>query len=140
MEIPGHTIQLIDTGELKEEYSSLCEALVEPMSGAPHMSLCILRTLSPVTLRKVVILQMMNVSPTPITIYKGMKLGEAPPRNNVMLVHGNINDVVAIQTDQSQAPDFNFDRSHLTFSEETQLQNLLTQFADLFVPKGGPIG
>ena len=34
MEIPGHTIQLIQ-GELKEEYSSFCEALVEPMSCVP---------------------------------------------------------------------------------------------------------
>ena len=59
-----------------------------------------------------------------------MKLGEATPRHNVMLVYGNINDVVAIQTDRSQALDFNFDRSDSTFSEETQLQNLLTQFAN----------
>ena len=69
-----------------------------------------------------------------ITIYKGMKLGEATPRHIVMLVDDNRNDVVAIQTDRSQALDFSFDRSDLTFSEETQLLNLLTQFADLFAP------
>ena len=57
-----------------------------------------------------------------------------------MLVDDNINDVVATQTDQSQTSDFNFDRSDLTSSEKTQLQNLLTQFADLFAPKGGPVG
>ena len=74
---------------------------------------------------------MTNVSPTPIIIYKGMKLGEASPRHNVMLVDDNINDVVAIQTDQSQATVFNFDHSNLTFSEKTQLQNLLTQFPDI---------
>ena len=34
IEIPGRMIQLIQ-GELKEEYSSFCEALVEPMSGVP---------------------------------------------------------------------------------------------------------
>ena len=82
----------------------------------------------------------MNVYPTPIAIYKGMKLEEATPRHNVMLVDANINDVVAIQTDLSQAPDYNFDCSDLTSSEKTQFQNLLTQFADLFATKGGPLG
>ena len=139
MEIPGCTIQLIQ-GELKEEYSSFCEALVEPMSCVPPMNLCIARTLSPVMLGKEVVLQVMNVSPTPITIYKGMKLGEATPRHNVMLVDDNINNVTATQKDRSQAPDFNFDHPDLTPSENTQLQNLLTQFADLFSPKGGPVG
>ena len=135
MEISGRMIQLIQ-GELKEEYSSFCEKLLELMSSAPLVNLCIAKTLSPVTSGEEVVLQVMNVSPTPITIYKGMKLGEASPRHNVMLVDDNINDVVAIQTDQSQAPDFNFNHSNLTSSEKTQLQNLLTQFPNLFVPKG----
>ena len=47
MEIPGHTIQLIQ-GELKEEYSSSCKALVDPMSCVPSTNLCIARMLSPV--------------------------------------------------------------------------------------------
>ena len=98
MEILGCTIQLIQ-GEPKEEYSSFCETPVETMSGAPPTNLCIARTLSPVTLGKEVILQVMNIRSTPITIYKGMKLGEATPRHNVMLVDDNINDVVATQTD-----------------------------------------
>ena len=59
------------------------------------------KELSPVTSKKEVMLQVMNVTPTPITINKGgMKLGEAIPRHNVMLVDDIINDVVAIQTDQ----------------------------------------
>ena len=96
MEIPGHTIQLIQ-GELKEEYSSFCEALVEPMSCVPPTYLCIVRTFSPVMSGKEVVLQVMNVSPTQITIYKSMRLGEATPRHNVMLVDDNINNVTATQ-------------------------------------------
>ena len=107
---------------------------MEPMSCVPLMNLCIARTLSPVMLGKEVVLQVMNVSPTPITIYKGMKLGKATPRQNVMLVDDNTKNVTATQTDQSQAPDFNFDCLDLTSSEKTQLHNLLTQFADLFAP------
>ena len=82
----------------------------------------------------------MNVGPTPITIYKGIKLREATLQHNLMLVVDNINDVLAIQTDQSQFPDFNFNCSDLTISENTPLQNLLAQFADLFVAKGRPVG
>ena len=59
----------------------------------------------------------MNASPTPITIYKGMKLGEAIPRQNVMLMDDNINEVADTQTNQSKAPDFSFDHSDLTSSE-----------------------
>ena len=59
----------------------------------------------------------MNISPISLTIYKGMKLGEATPGHNVMLVDDNINDVVVSQTDQSQVPDFNFD--HSDFREDT---------------------
>ena len=44
--------------------------------------------------RREVILQVMNVSPKPVTIYKGMKLGETTPRYNVMLVEDDINNVV----------------------------------------------
>ena len=108
MKIPGRMIQLIQ-GKLKKEYSSFCEVLVEPMSGAPPTNLCIGRTLSPVMSKKEVILQVMNVSPTPITINKGMKLGETTPRHNVMLVDDVmlINDVVAIQTKQTDHKPWN---------------------------------
>ena len=145
MEIPGRTVQLIQ-GELKDEHSGFSEALVEPMSGTPPTNFCIARTLSPVTSGREVILQVMNISPTPITIYKGMMLGEAIPRHNVMLVEENANDRVDAQIDQSQAQsqaqDFeaNLDRSDLTSSEKQQLKNLLSQFSDLFAPKGGPVG
>ena len=82
---------------------------MEPVSSAPTTNLCIARSLSPVTSGKEVILQVMNISPRPITIYKGMKLGEATPRHNVMLVDDYVDNVVAVQTDHSQALDFNFD-------------------------------
>ena len=110
------------------------------MSSASPKNLCIARTPSLVRSGQEVVLQVMNVGPTPITIYKGIKLREATPQHNLMLVVNNINDVLAIQTDQSQFPDFNFNCSDLTISENTQLQNLLAQFADLFVAKGRPVG
>ena len=136
MEIPGRTIQLIQ-GELQGEYNNISEALVEPASGAPPTNLCVARTLTPVQSGKEVILQVMNVSPTPVTIYKGMKLGKAIPRHHVLMVNDDVNKVASMPTSQLQASDFNLDRSDLSPSETRQL---LTQFTDLFAPKGGPVG
>ena len=138
MEIPGRTIQLIH-GELQGEYD-VCEALVEPASVAPPTNLCIARTLTPVRSGKEVILQVMNVSPTPVTIYKGMKLGEAIPRHHVLMVNDRENKVVSVPMSQLQVSDFNLDHSDLSPSEKRQLQDLLTQFTDLFAPKRGPVG
>ena len=129
MEISGCTIQLI-LGELNGECSSSSEVLVEPSSGSPPIILCVAWTLSPVLAGKV-ILQVMNVSPSPIKLYKGMKLGEATPRHNVLLVDDH---VAATQKYGLQATD------DLTPPEKTQLQDLLIQFAGLFTTKGDPVG
>ena len=82
----------------------------------------------------------MNISPTPVTIYKGMKLGEATPSHNIFVVHNNVREVAATPRSQLQTPDFNLDGTDLTASEKRQLHHLLVQFADLFAPKGGPVG
>lgn len=74
-------------GELQGEYNNISEALVEPVSDTPPMNLCVARTLTPVQSGKEVILQVMKVSPTPVTIYKGMKLGEAIARHHVLMVN-----------------------------------------------------
>ena len=73
----------------------------------------------------------MNVSHdhSPMTLYKGLKLGEATPRHNVLLVDKN---VAATQKYGLQAKDFDLDCTDLTPPEKTQLLDLLIQFAGLF--------
>ena len=138
MEIPGRTIQLIQ-GELKGDCTNFSEALIEPMSGAPSTNVCLARSLSPVLSGKEVILQVMNISPTPVTIFKGMRLGEAIPRHSVLLVD-NVKDIVTSQKDQLQTPNIDLDSTDLTSTEKAQLKDLLNKYADLFAPKTGPIG
>lgn len=123
MEIPGRTIQLIH-GQLQGDHTSFNEALVEPASRAPPTHLCVAQTLSPVLSGKVN-LQVMNVSPTPVTIYKGMKLGEATPRHNVMLVDSKESDLVTRQEYPPQHPVVNLDSTDLTPTEKTQFCELL---------------
>lgn len=67
MELPGHTIQLIQ-GELKEESSGFTEALVEATGVSQPRNLCTARTLSPVIPGKEIIIQVMNMSPTSVTV------------------------------------------------------------------------
>ena len=138
MDIPGRTIQLIQ-GELKGDPGGFSEALVELENGAPPRNLCIARTLSPVSSGKKIIIQMMNISPTPVTVYEGIKLGEAVPRHSVFLV-----DDVPEMADTTQtnhpAPVIDLNGTNLSPSGKTQLFNLLTKFADVFALKGGPVG
>ena len=78
MEIAGRKVQLIQ-GELHGHFGECEEALMEPEMGTLPTHVCVARTLSQVTSGKEVILQVMNTCPTPVTVYKGMKLGEAIP-------------------------------------------------------------
>ena len=116
MEIPGHVIQLI-CGELQGDLSCFGEnkeALVEPINGSPPTHISVTWTLSCVLSGNQVALQIMNTSPTPVTIYKGMKLGEVTPRHNVLLV----DQVVTAVEHEHSSPEINLDSTDLTESEK----------------------
>ena len=94
-------------------------------------------TLSHVTTRREVVLQVMNTSPVPVTVYKGMKLGEPIPRCNVLLIDKK--NHTAPNHSQS-VPEFNLDSTDLTSTEKSQLHSLLAEFAELFACKGDCVG
>lgn len=88
-EIPGRTIQLI-TCKAKGNvgcFEDTMEGLFEPTVATQNLPnhLCVARSLSTITPDKKVVLQVMNVSPSPIKICKGMKLGEVIPMQSVQL-------------------------------------------------------
>ena len=82
-----------------------------------------------------VILQVMNVSPTPTTLYKGMKLALAMPEQSVLLVSQNTSPI-----HRNDALTDSLDLSHLTTNEQSELVQLLRDFGDLFSSSGGPVG
>ena len=132
MKIPGRTVQLI-AEQLDNPHGDIAVMLVEPLLHFPD-HLCVGRSLSSV-FRSQVAIQIMNISPSPIKIYKGMKLGTATPEQNIFLVSHE-----EVQT-TSQLP--SFDHLHLpnlSSSERTELINLLSQFHDIFSPSDGPTG
>lgn len=82
MEIPGRTVQLI-AGQLDNPHGDIAVMLVEPLLHFPD-HLCVGCSLSSV-FRSQVAIQIMNISPSPIKIYKGIKLGTATPEQNIFL-------------------------------------------------------
>ena len=133
MEIAGRTVQLIQ-GELHGHFGGCEEALVELETGTLPTRLCVARTLSHMTSGKEVVSHVINTCPTSVTVYKGMKLGEAIPRRNALLVDKK-NQTAPNHV--HSVPEFNLDSTDLTSKEKSQLCRLLTEFANLFACKGG---
>ena len=126
--IPGHTVQFI-MGKLSSTCGNVTSVLVEPSTKVPtHM--CLAHSLSPLTNSADVVLQVMNISPTPVTIYNSMKLATATPQNSVLLVSD-----VSVVVDESPTQPLllsKIDLSHLTPEEQTELTTLLNDFSDVF--------
>ena len=120
--IPGHTVQLI-TGKLCSTCEDVSAVLVEPSTKLPT-HVCLARSLGPLTNGADVVLQVLNISLTPITIYKGMKLAMATPKQCVLLV--SFADATDI--------------SHLTPDEQANLTSLLMDFSGVFSHENIPMG
>ena len=83
MEIPARTIQLI-SGQLDSPYGCNSVMLVEPLSNLlEHLHIAC--SLSAVYNNQVTV-QVINYSPSPVKIFKGMKLATAIPKRNILLV------------------------------------------------------
>ena len=77
----------------------------------------------------------MNISPSPVKMYKGMKLGYITPLQNI-LVTENKPAVVNTVT----APPVNLETSDLPPSEKSRLLELLTEFANIFAETESCLG
>ena len=86
--IPGRTIQLLSvslpTEALTLGYSSVLIEPQDPDRSPSHI--LIARTFSSVSSDNLAIIQIMNTSPTPVTIYQGMTLGQFTPVSELLLV------------------------------------------------------
>jgi len=69
------------TGKLNAPCNAPTE-LVDPLTQSPTHT-CVARPLSPLA---DILLQVMNISPTPITIYKGAKLATMVPEYSVISI------------------------------------------------------
>ena len=88
-----------------------------------------------------ILLQVMNISPTPVTIYKGTKLAKVIPEYSVMLVSDTtplVSDTAATTTTSTILDQI--DMSHLKAEERTELTKLLATFSQVFAEDPIPTG
>ena len=131
LSIPPRSVQLI-TGMLDTPNVTSSTMLIEPVTSLPD-SLCVARSLS-FAHHKEVVIQVMNISPSSITIYQGMAMGKAVPEDAVLFVSDSkVKSKPDICFDDLQLPD-------LSEAERTKLVNLLTEYCDVFAPAEGPSG
>ena len=127
MDIPGRTIQLI-VGQLENPSGDNSVMLVEPISNLPDQ-LYVGRSLSSVCSNQLQI-QIMNISPSPVKVYKGIKLGTVIPSTGVLLVPDE-----DLQTDVYSSSSDHLKFPSLSTYERTELINLLKEFCDIFFTK-----
>ena len=137
--IPGRTIQLISVSlpnEAKE--MGLSSVLIEPCGDKSPSHILIARTFSPVNANNCAIIQVMNTSPTPVTIYQNTTLGLYTPISELLLVESHQpppSDVAS-----SQPPDIDLSASELSSTQQKELLALLHDYSDLFVTDNGTLG
>lgn len=106
--------------------------LVEPVETLPHQ-LHIARSLSLCHNNQVTI-QVLNISPSPITVYKGMSLGKVTPEDDVLLVSDeSMGTVTQASFDDIYLP-------NLSETKKSKILALLSEFSDVFAPVTGPKG
>ena len=132
--IPGRSVQFI-TGKLNAPCNAT-SGLVDPLTRSP-MHICVARSLSPLANGSDILLQVMNISPTPVTIYKGTKLATMVPEHSVMLVSHSTSLVTDTATPAALDQ---IDLSHLKAEERTELTQLLTNFLHVFAEYPIPTG
>eukprot|EP00731_Ephydatia_muelleri_P010420 Em0005g1006a len=140
MDIPGRSVRLVIATLQKGSCGSterISEGLIEPATVLPK-HLCVARSLGQVLSEGSILVQVMNVSPTAVKVYKGIQLGQFVPQRNLILIESNVATVGS--GNRREVTTFNLDSTEITDSEKHELRNLLRKFDDLFVSENGALG
>ena len=114
VEIPGCSIQLITCKMINGCLSDVA-GFTEPSSTTAGLlkHVCVTQSLSKVMPNNKVLLQIMNVSPSPVKMYKGTRLGCITPVQNIVVVEKGSQPVV----DVPPVPQVNLETSDLPPAE-----------------------
>ena len=78
--VPGHSIQLVDVSLPDEAKGmNLSSILIEPLDVEKSPQILVARTFSAVNSDNHAVIQVMNINPTPVTIYQSTTLGQFTP-------------------------------------------------------------
>ena len=139
--IPGRTIQLLAVS-LPTEVKTMgfSSVLIEPQcpdSSPSHISIA--RTFSSVNNNSLAIIQVMNISPTPVTIYQGTTLGQFTPLSELLLVESQ-QPASPATSSPTTLSDIDLTGSVLSPDQQQELFTLLCDYTDLFATNNGSLG
>ena len=139
--IPGRTIQLLSvslpTEALTLDYSSV---LIEPQDpDRSPLHILIARTFISVSSDSFAIIQIMNTSPTPLTIYQGTTLGQFTLVSELLLVESQQPPLPATYSPAIPA-DIDLTGSVLSPDQKQELLKLLSEYRDSFATDNGSLG
>ena len=133
VQIPANSVLLLNA-RVKGDFGEFGEGLIEDgkMEGKPNnvlvaRSLCVLNDKCEVTV------QVMNVGPMPVTLYKGTRIANFVPRQHVFLLE-DAKQCTGVRAGKAGKGTFRPDLqgSKLTTEEKEKLHGLLEEFSELF--------
>ena len=143
VEIPGRSAQFVQAGLHLPKGRPLphtFEGLIEPSNLlAIPKHVLVARSLNQVNKDLHTDIQVVNISPGPITLAKGTQLGTFIPLCNVFVVNSSMNGGNPV-ADPSAPLDFDLSSSELSPQEQQQLRSVLHSFHDVFATPDGPLG
>ena len=139
--IPGRTIQLLAVS-LPTEVKTMgfSSVLIEPQYPdrlPSHISIA--RTFSSVNNDSLAIIQVMNISSTPMTIYQGTNLGQFTPFSELLLVESQ-QPALPAASSPTTLSDIDLTGSVLSPDQQQELFTLLYDYTDLFATNNGSLG
>ncbi|KAL5479659.1 hypothetical protein EMCRGX_G023211 [Ephydatia muelleri] len=113
--------------------------MIEPAVKLPK-HLCVARSLGHVSSDGSIMVQVMNVSPCAVKVYRGVQLGVFVPQNDLLLLENSNMAALVFGDSKSAGVKLNLDCSEVSEKEKQKLRNLLDKFGDLFVSENGELG
>ena len=126
---------------LKEEFCIPAEidGMIKPAVKLPKY-LCVACSLGHVSFSGSIMVQVMNVSPCAVKVYRGVQMSEFVPQNDLLLLeNSNVATLVSSDT-KSAGMKFNLDCLEVSEKEKQILRKLLDTLGDLFVSENGRLG
>ena len=114
-------------------------AMIEPAVKLPK-HLGVARSLGHVSSDGSIMVQVMNVSPCAVKVYRGVQLGVFVPQNDLLLLENSNMAALVSGDSKSAGVKLNLDCSEVSEQEKQKLRNLLDKFGDLFVSENGELG
>ena len=143
VEVPGRTVQLIH-GKLSGSVDpGVEEGLVETLeSGGVPKHLLVARTLSRVSPATEVVLQVVNMAPETLKLYKGTRVGQFTSRKYILQMGEAVRNQQAQFSDpvELSQEDIDVSGSNISHAQQQELLDLLNEYRDIFVTESGALG